>query len=61
VACCRGPKPARGVTEFIAIVDPLNEPSIGLLRELGFRQVNRAHHGHRGERLVFRRNASSSS
>jgi RimJ/RimL family protein N-acetyltransferase len=50
----------RGVTEFRATVDPLNGPSIGLLRKLGFRQAGQEHHDERGEQLVFRRSTSPS-
>lgn len=45
----------RGVTSCKASVDPLNAPSINLLRKLGFGEAGRYCHVERGEQLLFRR------
>jgi len=45
---------ARGVTRFKGCVDPLNVPSINLLRKLGFAETGRRRDGERGEQLIFR-------
>lgn len=47
-----------GVIEFMASVDPLNTPSLNLLRKLGFTETGRYRHDERGEQLLFRRRAS---
>ncbi len=44
-----------GISRVVAFVDPLNSPSIGLLRKLGFYQAGRRRHPERGMELVFRR------
>ena len=42
-----------GITRFIASVSPDNEPSLGLVRKLGFRQTGSQWDEEDGEELVF--------
>lgn len=49
-----------GITRLRASISPQNDPSLNLIRKLGFAQVGTQRHDRRGEELIFHHDTSTS-